>query len=136
MQYLDSSITIDAITGRPAPAWSRTEHHCFSELAGVEARRTLQRLQFEGALNDERLLGALQQLALIEESAEIVEVDRAILDRAAGPFPTVIKTLDAIHLATALLLREQHYPDLVFATHDRRLAHAAGLVEFRVVGTA
>jgi len=33
-----------------------------------------------------------------------------------------------------MMLRERRYPDLVFATHDRRLAHAARLVEFQVVG--
>lgn len=41
---------------------------------------------------------------------------------------------DAIHLATAMLLRETRYPDLVFATHDRRLGMAARLAEFTVVG--
>jgi predicted nucleic acid-binding protein len=133
-QYLDSSITIDAITGKPALAWDRTDHHCFSELGGIEARRTLQRLQFEGALDDERFLDALQQLVLIEQTAEVVEMDRQILQRAAAPFPTAIKTLDAIHLATAMTLREYRYPDLVFATHDRRLGMVAQMVEFPVVG--
>lgn len=134
IHYLHSSMTIDVITGRPAAAWDRTEQHCFSELMGVEVRRTLQRFRFEGALDDSGLASALEQLVLIERTSEVVELDRPILARAAGSFPVAIKTLDAIHLATAMLLRETRYPDLVFATHDRRLAMAARLVEFPVAG--
>jgi predicted nucleic acid-binding protein len=39
--------------------------------------------------------------------------------------PTTLGTLDAIHLATALLEREQGHADLVMATHDQALATAA-----------
>ena len=133
-RYLDSSLTVDVIVGSPAPGWDRTEPHCFSELMGVEVRRTLQRFHFEGALDDAGLASALDQLLLIERTSEVVELDRQILQRAGGSFSVVIKTLDAIHLATAMLLRETRYPDLVFATHDRRLGMAARLVELPVVG--
>ena len=49
--------------------------------------------------------------------------------RAAEPFPTLVRTLDAIHLASALLAREQ-IPDLRFATHDDELGLAARAVGF------
>jgi hypothetical protein len=48
--------------------------------------------------------------------------------------PTVLGTLDAIHLATALLWRENTGSDLVMATHDGSLALAARAAGFRVIG--
>ena len=63
----------------------------------------------------------------------LAPVTESILDRAADPFPTALGSLDAIHLATALELREQ-VPSLVFATHDRDLAIAAQSVGFSIAG--
>jgi len=44
--------------------------------------------------------------------------------RAADPFATQIRTLDALHLASALLIRAR-FPAMRFATHDADLAAAA-----------
>jgi hypothetical protein len=68
------------------------------------------------------------------ESVEVVEASRAVLARSAQPMPTVLGTLDAIHLATALLWRENTGSDLVMATHDGSLALAARAAGFRVIG--
>jgi predicted nucleic acid-binding protein len=54
------------------------------------------------------------------------------------PMATALGTLDAIHLATALLYREQQSPDerpIAFATHDAQLARAAKSLQFDVIGT-
>jgi predicted nucleic acid-binding protein len=57
-------------------------------------------------------------------SLDLVPINRAVLRRAGGAFPMPVKTLDAIHLATALLW-EEHAGEIVFLTHDRQLANAA-----------
>jgi predicted nucleic acid-binding protein len=53
---------------------------------------------------------------------ELVPVDRAILDRAAALDPPTLRSLDAIHVATAL---ELETADLVFFAYDRRTLDAA-----------
>jgi hypothetical protein len=58
----------------------------------------------------------------------------SILRRAGEPYPAAIKSLEAIHLATALVWRDRRAPDLVFATHDRQLGRAAAALGFEVVG--
>jgi predicted nucleic acid-binding protein len=59
----------------------------------------------------------------------LVEVDRRILAAAAALDPAALRTLDAIHLATALAVRE----DLAtIVTYDRRLAAAAERVHLEV----
>lgn len=47
---------------------------------------------------------------------------------------TAIGTLDAIHLASALLFRERRNAPVLFATHDRRQATAARARGFECVG--
>jgi len=57
-----------------------------------------------------------------------------VLERAAQPMPTELGTLDAIHLATALLWREMTRVNLVMATHDGALALGAQAHGLPVVG--
>jgi hypothetical protein len=65
---------------------------------------------------------------------ELVEPGRAVLARAAEPFPTSLRTSDAIHLVTASLLREERDDRLVMATHDGELGLASRALGFRVLG--
>ncbi len=58
----------------------------------------------------------------------------SVLRRAGEPYPLALKSLDAIHLASALVLRDRRDPDLVFATHDRQLGRAAATMGFDVIG--
>jgi len=69
------------------------------------------------------------------QEIELVEPTRSVLTRASQPFPTELGTLDAIHLATAMLWRERGGEDLVMATHDAALGVAARACGFRVVGS-
>jgi hypothetical protein len=68
------------------------------------------------------------------EEFDLIEIGPSILQRAAEPFPTVLGSLDAIHLASALLVKDE-FEDLPLATHDRELAIAARAVGFRVYGS-
>jgi predicted nucleic acid-binding protein len=60
------------------------------------------------------------------EAVDLVLLRRSILARASEPLPTPLGTLDALHLATALVWRERMRQGLVMATHDRDLAVPAG----------
>lgn len=54
----------------------------------------------------------------------VIEIDEALAERAANlTLERSLRSLDALHLAAALLLEPD---DLVFATWDRRLHEAAG----------
>jgi hypothetical protein len=54
--------------------------------------------------------------------------------RSTQPMPTELGTLDAIHLATALLWREGASTELVMATHDPALGTSSRAFGLRVVG--
>lgn len=59
----------------------------------------------------------------------------AVLRRAGDPFPLPLGTLDALHLATALLVRDRRGGEVVVATHDAQLAAAARAVGLDTIGT-
>jgi hypothetical protein len=59
---------------------------------------------------------------------------RIVLRQPKLPMATVVKTLDAIHLASAMLLREGRGIELSFATHDPQQARAARALGFDCIG--
>lgn len=136
--YLDTSVVLRALIGdgERLPAWGRWDRAYSSELMGVEARRTIDRLRLERAIGDLGLADAHQSLLATERAIGTIRLTPEVLRRAGQPMPTVVKTLDAIHLASALLFAERSEPLLVFGTHDRRQATAARALGFAVVGSA
>jgi predicted nucleic acid-binding protein len=60
-----------------------------------------------------------------------VELSPVVLSRALEPWPQPVRTLDALHLATALFLVGRRQP-LEVATYDERLARAAAAVGLAV----
>lgn len=54
----------------------------------------------------------------------LVELAPPVLARALEPFPTAVRTLDALHLATLLFVRGESSA-VRLATYDDRLAEAA-----------
>ena len=105
-----------------------------SELLAVECPRTIDRLRLQGALSLEEALARRDAVAGWLEAVDLVLLQRSVLSRASEPLPTPLGTLDALHLATALLWREQTGRDLVVATHDGGLALAARGFGFATLG--
>lgn len=135
--YLDSSVLLRIILGQrnAVKEWRAIERGVASALVEVECLRTLDRLRVSERLSDEAIALRREAVFRLLESMEIIDLTRPILTRAAQPFSTALGTLDAIHLATALVWREGKQEDLVMATHDTALAVAARASGFRVVGT-
>lgn len=134
--YIDSSVLLRVVLGEPArlDVWSKIESPVSSELIRLECLRTIDRAKVRFALNDKSV--AQQRAAVIEmiDAFTLISLDSLVLERASDPFPTSLGTLDAIHLATALLAR-QEFEELELATHNDELATAARAVGFRVSGT-
>jgi predicted nucleic acid-binding protein len=132
--YVDSSTLLRVVLKEPgAPAsWSRISMPVSSELIRVECLRTVDRARLRLSLQDDEVSRRRSELLEAIESFVLIELDGRVLARAAEPFPTLLRTLDAIHLASALLVREQ-FPDLRFATHDGELGLAARAVGFELL---
>lgn len=94
-----------------------------SLIAAVEVSRAAMRSPDVDPLLLQRVLGAVSYLRF----------DDSMAQRAADIQPTSLRTLDAIHLASALALA----PDLeAFVTYDARMAEAARVHGLPVVAPA
>lgn len=135
--YLHTSILLRVLLDqRPVlDGWGEWERAYISDLAGVEARRVIDRLRLDGTLDDAGVVAAAEQLARIEASIGRIALTRVVLRRASLPMATAVKTLDALHLASALLFQERRGVALVFATHDAQQATAARALGFECVGS-
>lgn len=134
--YLDASVVLRLVLGEPGQLaqWTTVERAVASALTEVESLRTLDRMGRRGALSVDDVAERRGAVFRLLEACEVVDVTRAVLRRAAEPFPTPLGTLDAIHLATALAWRDATGDALVVATHDRELATAASAMGLTVVG--
>ena len=134
--YLDASVLL-RVALRQADAlveWRQIDRGVSSALVMTESLRTLDRLRLRANLSDVEVASRRATILALIGSLELVEIDSVVLDRAAHPMPTELGTLDAIHLATALLWREMTHVDLVMATHDVALGLAAQAHGLAVVG--
>jgi len=136
--YVDSSVLLRKVLRQPGALreWKAIRTGVASALAETECLRTLDRLRLRVGLSDRELARRRQTVFRLLESVEVVEVTAPVLARAAQPLPTELGTLDAIHLATALLWREHNGGDIVMATHDGALATAARASGLTVVGNS
>jgi predicted nucleic acid-binding protein len=125
--YLDSSAILKLILPEPESealedALQHWPHCLCSALAVVECRRTLRRVGAVAAV-EKRADGVLKAMVHLH-------LDEPVLRLAARIGSPLLRSLDAIHLASALSLGDD--PD-AFITYDERLASAARKLKLRVV---
>jgi predicted nucleic acid-binding protein len=134
--YVDTSVVLRILLHEPNPVgiWGQWSKAYSSALWRVEALRTVDRLRLTHEISDTEVAELVRDIQITHETFAIHPVTNQVLQRASETFPTVVGTLDAIHLATALSIREIETVDLLL-THDSQLATAARSLGFEVMGT-
>jgi uncharacterized protein len=135
--YVDASVLLRVALRQPdaLPEWRRIQQGVSSALIMTESLRTLDRLRLRAKLADAEVASRRDAILRLIASLELVEIDGVVLERAAQPLPTELGTLDAIHLATALLWKDMSRVDVVMATHDGALGLAAKAHGLHVIGS-
>lgn len=136
--YVDTSVLLRMILRQPGELaqWGTIGSAVSSALVEVECLRTLDRFRIIEQLSDQDSAARRRVTLSFLAAIDLIAINSAVLSRAAQPLPTVLGTLDAIHLATALLWREEKNADLVIATHDDALGLAAVAHGFDVIGVS
>jgi predicted nucleic acid-binding protein len=118
MIYLDTSVALAQLLAedRTPPASLWTEQLVSSRLLEYELW-TRVHARGLGRSHGEDVRQLLGRIALLELAAPV-------LARALEPFPAPVRTLDALHLASADFLRQQGQ-DVRVATYDERMMEAA-----------
>jgi predicted nucleic acid-binding protein len=134
--YLDTSALLRLVLREPGALEELRSCQALvsSELLAVESLRTIDRLRLQGVLSPEEAAARRNIVTDWLEAVDLVLLQRPILARASEPFPTSLGTLDALHLATALVWRDRTQKTLVMATHDASLGLAARSFDMGVLG--
>lgn len=133
--YIDTSVVLRVILRAPNALadWEDIEQYMSSTLLRVECWRTLERMRLAEHKPANEISIRKQAVEDLMLAVDLFDVTNRILQRAAEPLIVPLKTLDAIHLATAIACRNQGLSDLAFATHDAQLARAARALNFPVL---
>jgi uncharacterized protein len=134
--YLDTSALLRLVLREPGAIEDLRSYDGLvsSELIAVESCRAIDRLRLHGSLSTEEAASRVRTVTEWLEAIDLVLLRPPVLRRASEPLPTPLGTLDALHLATALIWRDRMPDPLVVATHDAALGLAARAFGFEVRG--
>jgi len=125
--FVDTSVVLRYLLGQtdPVDCWGRWKQAFVSELMRAEFFRAIDRLRLQGEIEDADRVQLGLDFEIFYRTCHRVPVGGQVLARADQPFPTVIGTLDALHLATLLLVQQGTGLELTLLTHDDQLARTA-----------
>jgi len=134
--YIDTSALLRLVLREPGALDElRTFDGLVSnELIAVESARTIDRLRLQGSLTTEEAAARRRTVNEWLEAVDLVLLRTPVLSRASEPLPMSLGTLDALHLATALIWRDRMGSVTKMATHDTALGLAARAFGFEVLG--
>jgi predicted nucleic acid-binding protein len=102
-----------------------------SDLLFIECHRVLERVRIHNELSPDKVIEALDWLNLFFSGLDFIRIHNSIIRRAARPYPVLLKTLDAIHLASLeFLCGEENAKDWAMLTLDSSLGRAARSIGF------
>ena len=128
--YAESSAVIAWLFGEPQGdavrrELSRATHVVTSRLTRIECLRTITRAVSSGRISEADGIALRAQLARTSASWVRLESTDEVEDRAGRPFPAEpVRTLDAVHIATALVARAAE-PEVVMLSLDERVRRNA-----------
>lgn len=134
--YIDTSALLRIVLREPGGLGDLRGYDTLvsSELIAVESARTIDRLRIQGSLTATEAADRIRAVNEWLEAFDLVLLRPPVLSRATEPMPLPLGTLDAIHLATALIWRDRVGPLSEMATHDTALGSAARAFGFDVRG--
>jgi len=122
--YLDSSALVKLVVREPESDDLRAflgenPAAVSSALAVTEVRRAIGRLSPRRSLSD--------RARLVLDGVALLEMELEILEKAASLLPAELRTLDAIHIASALSLGTDLLAFVSYDDRQRNAARKAGL---------
>jgi predicted nucleic acid-binding protein len=129
--YFDGSALIKLYvqeSGRPEVLRLLRRHAVVaSALLPIEVRGALRRRAAEDSIENSRLPAALQQMTADRMQWNLLTVSKEVLARAERIVATHgVRTLDAIHIASAQEFEARLRAEVPFVSADRRQTEAAG----------
>jgi predicted nucleic acid-binding protein len=136
--YVESSAVLSWLLGasggeRVAHVLRDADAIVASDLTVLECERVLIRARTSGLITEAAAADQHAALARVSLHWTLLRVDSEVLDRCRHPFPIEpVRTLDAIHLASALTARAA-VPRVAMVSLDQRIRENAVRLGFDVV---
>lgn len=131
--YAESSAVLSWLLAEPRGAaveevLGAADHIVTSILTDMECARALIRGASLGAISRGQATALLRQWRDCREGWNLVEIGTRVAERASAPFPLEpIRTLDAIHVASAVLVRDEVGEVAMLSFDERVRSNAAAL---------
>jgi predicted nucleic acid-binding protein len=136
--YAESSAVLAWIADEPAgevvrAALSSADRVVASILTLVECERVLVRSAVAGYLREDDFVRRCALLEAAMSSWNLLELGPEVLERSRRRFPgEPLRTLDALHVATALSARSA-IPDLALLSLDQRVRESGAALGFKLL---
>jgi len=127
--FLETSAVLAALLGEPdgrkaKARMAASRRLVASRLLLVEAQRALVRLLLDAPERQTDVADLRRNLGVLTAKLNVIEISRSICDSAGRVAPHVrLRSLDAIHVATFLRIRETE-PEIEMVSFDRRVLEA------------
>jgi predicted nucleic acid-binding protein len=128
VKYADASAVLRVVFSQPGRSipLHDGDRLVSSKLLEIEVFRAVDRARLLGYLDDTTTAIKRKELIDLLATFDLIAIADAVIERAKGSFGVNVRTLDAIHVATAEVLIAHAGGDaLEFWTHDDRQATAA-----------
>ncbi|MBT3276041.1 MAG: PIN domain-containing protein [Spirochaetales bacterium] len=131
--YLDSSVVLQHILmgDEGIRQFLACDSIISSELIEIECKRVVHRYRLKAELDDSGFLEALDRIDKVLSGLSILHLSDSVKKRSAEAFPIVVKTLDALHLSSAIAFVNEHPGEsiLVFS-YDQSFNRSARALGF------
>ncbi len=139
--YFDTSVLVKRYVNergsRPARGLLRRFRVVSCILAPLEGLSTCARLKATGELSESAFSAVIARIGTDRRQWELIELNAPILERAEEVLQrTQLRTLDALHVASALVFQDRSSATLPFVTADERQNQAAQRMGLRVIRIA
>jgi len=136
--YFDTSVLVKWYIAESGSSFARglgSRHHVLSSaIAPAEAKSAVYRRRDNGDLDEREVAEILEHLAIDRQKWGLIAVTSLVISRAEALIrDAALRTLDALHVASALTMESQTNRRVRFVTADVRQRLAAERVNLEVV---
>ena len=104
-----------------------------SELLEIECHRVLHCYRLQNKLDDDGFIEASNRLEQVLKAVSILLLSSKIKQRATEAFPVTVRTLDALHISSALVFQEARPEEsLLIFSYDNGMNRCAKSLGFTV----
>ncbi len=134
--YIDSSVLPRILLDEEGKIeeFKKIERGISSVLLKIECLRTLDQLKFENQYSDDEYIESRSLFLSAFKKISFIKLSNSIVESSCRPWEIPVKSLNAIHLASALQWKQNEEKNLMFLTHDKRLGNVAKSNGLDVIG--